>query len=776
MGSLCQPPNQRSMLIVEDDADARETLHATLTRRYPGLALHLAGGGQEALELFQELKPEIVMTDVQMPGMTGIEMAQQLLSLAPGTQIIVITAHRDTSLMLDCINMEVSRYLLKPIGSEFLFEAVDDCLRRIELEGKLKAQHEELVGSREQLRLALDSAALGTWDYRLDSGEIFWDERCRDMFGVEEGSSVDYRTALGRIHPEDRAGVEQALGEATSGTEGGYYQQEYRVIWQDGAVHWIDSHGRLYFDGAGVRRFIGANMDITARVRAREELQESEARYRGLFNSLQEGFSLNEAVLGADGVDYRFLEANPAFEKLAGRGRDYLVGRNLKEVFPELEERWLACLAAVATTGEPATLEHHAALSDRYYEVQVYSPSKGQVAALYSDVSERRKLQMEREKNERLESLGILAGGIAHDFNNILMAIAGNISLARTQLEHNHEVDARLEDSEKAVAKAAALTRQLLTFARGGEPVKKTLRTQALIREAASLFLSGGNCKAVLELPEDLWCLHADAGQIHQSLNNLILNAVQSMPGGGVLSIRAANQTVADGEGRGLPPGRYLKIVIADQGCGIAPELLSKIFDPYFTTKPTGSGLGLASVFSIVKRHEGSISVVSAPGQGTSFELLLPASSAGSEEARDPDPVPAPAKLPAVALDRAVLVMDDEAMIRNLAALMLTKLGYRAITCCDGSEAVTLYRESFEKKEPFAAVILDMTVPGGRGGKEAAQLIRAINQDAVLVISSGYSADPFLDLNKVVQVNATVAKPYNMKQLSEALAKVMGSA
>ena len=168
--------------------------------------------------------------------------------------------------------------------------------------------------------------------------------------------------------------------------------------------------------------------------------------------------------------------------------------------------------------------------------------------------------------------------------------------------------------------------------------------------------------------------------------------------------------------------------------------------------------------------------MVSAPGQGTSFELLLPASSAGSEEARDPDPVPAPAKLPAFALDRAVLVMDDEAMIRNLAALMLTKLGYRAITCCDGSEAVTLYRESFEKKEPFAAVILDMTVPGGMGGKEAAQLIRAINQDAVLVISSGYSADPFLDLNKVVQVNATVAKPYNMKQLSEALAKVMGSA
>ncbi|WP_183361254.1 response regulator [Geomonas limicola] len=703
------------MLIVEDDIDALDALRAALARRYPELNLVVATSGEQGLELFRQLRPQIVMSDIQMPGMSGIDMVRELRLLAPETRVVIITAHLESRLLLDCLNLNVSRYLVKPVENALLFQAVDDSLERIELEHQLKAQNAALWQSREQLRLALDAAALGTWDYRPGTGKVIWDERSQVMFGLE-GVQTDYRNVLSRIHPEDRNRVDLAVQRASGESIHGDYHQEFRVVWPDGSIHWISSQGKVFRDAAGETRFIGANLDISARVQATEQLQLSESRYRGLFSSLQEGFSLLEGVIGPDGIDYRFLEVNPAFERLTGLRREQLIGKQLSLVFPDLEERWLACLATVAITGQPARLEHRSQTSDRYYEVQVYSPEKGQVAALYLDLSERRKLQMEREKNERLESLGVLAGGIAHDFNNILMAITGNISLARLQLDKDSQVDARLEDSEKAVAKATALTRQLLTFARGGEPVRKSVCTQALICEAASLFLSGGNCKAELNLPEDLWQLNADPGQIHQALNNLILNGVQAMPGGGTLTLSAANQVIDTGYGRGLVPGRYLKIVISDQGCGISPELLTKIFDPYFTTKPKGSGLGLASVFSIVKRHEGAISVWSTPGSGTSFELLLPAANQGETALAEPVVETAPAPEQSFAQGQAILVMDDEEMIRNLASQMLTRLGYRTTTCSDGAQAVDLYRQNLEK-DPFAAVILDMTVPGGMGGQ-----------------------------------------------------------
>jgi len=767
--------SRHTLLIVEDDAETLGALQTALRRKYPELELALAGDGVQALELFDRLKPQLVLSDIQMPRMNGIELARKLRLRAPETQIIVITAFSDATLLLDCINLNVNRYLVKPVANEQLFRAVDDCLGRITLETRLAEQHQALVRRELQLRLALESAELGSWEYRPELGQVTWDERSCTMFGCSPAQSpvVDYQLAVGRIHPEDRPRIDAAVVRAAHGHDDGNYQEQFRVIWPDGSLHWLAAHGTLHRDSDGVRRLIGANLEVTDRVLATEQLQQSESRYRGLFRSLQEGFSLLEGIIGPDGIDYRFLEVNPAFERLTGLGRAQLIGQLLSRVFPDLEEHWLTCLAQVATTGTPAFLEHYSKSADRYYEIQVYSPEKGQVAALYLDVSERRKLQMEREKNERLESLGVLAGGIAHDFNNILMAIAGNISLARMQLDRDPTVDSRLEDSEKAVAKATALTRQLLTFARGGEPVKKSVNTQALICEAASLFLSGGNCKADLDLPDDLWPLNADAGQIHQALNNLILNAVQAMPEGGTLKLCAANHSVDAGNGRGLKPGAYLKILVQDQGSGIPVEHLPKIFDPYFTTKPKGSGLGLASVFSIVKRHEGAVSVWSSPGQGSSFELLLPAAVAQPAEYQTREQAAAAVPLPGSG--GPVLVMDDEEMIRNLASQMLTRLGYRTTTCCDGAQAVEIYQQNLVK-DPFAAVILDMTVPGGMGGKEAAHRIRALNPDAVLIISSGYAADPFIDEKREVQVNGLVAKPYSIKQLADELNRVIGSA
>jgi len=268
LGFSCQNQAKGSMLIVEDDSYARDSLRMILMRKYPLRNLHVAESGRAGLELFQELKPEIVMTDLRMPGMSGIAMVKAIRQLAPETQIIVITAHSDTDLLQDCVRIDVSRYLLKPIDKEALFEAVDDCLSRIELERKVKAQYEELGKKEEQLRLTLESANLGAWDYRLDTGEVFWDECCRNMYGLSEGDRIDFRTSMGRIHPEDRDAVERAVGAAVAGINSGNYHQEFRIEWQDGSVHWIASHGRVYFDQDGVNRFIGANQDITERKKA----------------------------------------------------------------------------------------------------------------------------------------------------------------------------------------------------------------------------------------------------------------------------------------------------------------------------------------------------------------------------------------------------------------------------------------------------------------------------------------------------------------------------
>ena len=387
------------------------------------------------------------------------------------------------------------------------------------------------------------------------------------------------------------------------------------------------------------------------------------------------------------------------------------------------------------------------------------------------DITERKRGEEEREKAERLESLGVLAGGIAHDFNNILTAIIGNISLARSKVGTEHAAAAQLAACEMALSKATDLARQLLTFSRGGEPVKVLVDPELLLREVVSFALHGSNCTAELSLQPGLWCLQADLGQLHQVMYNLVINALQAMPGGGTITVRAENKKLVSAKPQNLPPGRYLKIVVSDQGSGIPREFLGKIFDPYFTTKSDGTGLGLASVFSIVKRHGGSIDVASTPGKGAEFTLLLPADRGLAGAKGEIDEVAAVA--PALASGSTVLVMDDEEMIRVIASKMLEALGYQAATCADGARAVSMYRERLERGERFAAVILDMTVPGKMGGREAAKRMHDMDADAVLIISSGYSVDASNSQETSTIFSGSVAKPYNLQQLARELARVL---
>jgi PAS domain S-box-containing protein len=387
------------------------------------------------------------------------------------------------------------------------------------------------------------------------------------------------------------------------------------------------------------------------------------------------------------------------------------------------------------------------------------------IVVILTDITERELMRNELIKMQKLESIGVLAGGIAHDFNNILTGIMGNLSYAQVLLEPGHKARASLDSAEQASTRAAELTRQLLTFARGGEPIKQAASVAALINESLSLMLRGTKVRGEALVDADVWAVEVDAGQISQVLNNIVINAAQAMPDGGELRIFAENAIMDAGATPALAEGRYVRIRIVDTGCGVAPEMLDRIFEPYFTTKESGSGLGLASAYSIVTRHGGAAAVESKVGCGTTFTLHLPATLA--------TPATEPALEATHAATRSgrrrILVMDDETAICDIAKAMLGFLGYEADACADGAETVQLYQTALEADQVYAAVIMDLTIPGGMGGKEAARRILALHPAACLIVSSGYSHDPIMADYQAHGFCGVLTKPYNVTELGRTL-------
>jgi signal transduction histidine kinase/ActR/RegA family two-component response regulator len=400
-------------------------------------------------------------------------------------------------------------------------------------------------------------------------------------------------------------------------------------------------------------------------------------------------------------------------------------------------------------------------------EIIYYARQFNAVRIYATDITEHKKLQDELLKAQNLESLGVLAGGIAHDFNNLLTGILGNLSLARMQIDPEHGVVRRLEECEKAAIQARDLTHQLLTFARGGEPVKKLISPALLVREAASFILRGSNVKSVIEMADNLWCVEADSGQLNQALHNTLINAAQSMPGGGDVTVRAVNETLKADNPHQLPPGDYIRITIEDHGCGISEENLTKIFDPYFTTKPKGSGLGLSSVYSIVKKHGGTVEVSSTVGVGSTFTIHLPARPCVQSEDKV---VKTACQLTG---NGRILIMDDEDFIREIATDILEFMGYQVESCSNGREAVERFRTAMEINVAFDAVILDLTIPGGMGGKEAAALLLEIEPEAVLIVSSGYSSDPVISNYRQHGFSGAISKPFDTDTLARELGRLI---
>ncbi len=391
-------------------------------------------------------------------------------------------------------------------------------------------------------------------------------------------------------------------------------------------------------------------------------------------------------------------------------------------------------------------------------------------AGTHLDITARKRAEEELQKMEKLKSVGTLAGGIAHDFNNILMSLFGNISIAKLELNKDHPALKFLNEAEKSMNRATRLTNQLLTFARGGEPVKENVPLDELVEDIVRFDLSGSNVKPVFEPAANLWPAKVDKGQMQQVFSNLTINANQAMPDGGQLYINMKNEDLSEKSLFDLKPGKYIKVTVRDEGTGIGQKHLERIFDPYFTTKQEGNGLGLATTYSIVNRHGGHISVESVLGKGTVFTLHLPA----SEAHRLPKTGQAKAKPSATVQNARILVMDDEEMIRNIAVQILEKNGYEVQTAEDGKQTIEMYSQALDSGEPFDAVIMDLTIPGGMGGEAAIKEILILDPKAKCIVSSGYADDRIMANFTEYGFKDIVSKPYTLSLLQEVLSRVLG--
>jgi PAS domain S-box-containing protein len=495
--------------------------------------------------------------------------------------------------------------------------------------------------------------------------------------------------------------------------------------------------------------------EIEERTNVEEKLRASEQRYRALIETTNTGY----VILDVEG---KVVDANPEFVRLTGHDSlEEIKGRSVIEWTAEQDrmENGKAVARCLATGFIKDFTVNYVDAAGRITPIELNATVVGEgdslrILTLCRDISSRLRSDHMLQNAQKLESLGVLAGGIAHDFNNLLTGIFGYIEMARFSLPEGSKASDHINRAMSVFNRARELTRQLLTFSKGSAPVKKSVSVCSVLSETVRFALSGSNVSAKLDVPDTVWNCDADVHQISQVIDNLIINARQAMPLGGIISITARNVGRNKPVPLPLECGNYVMIIVNDSGIGIQPEILPRIFDPFFTTKQQGSGLGLATAYSIIRKHGGHIYAESTPGKGTKMTIYIPA-AIGQSEIRAPG-----TKRYALKHGSRVLVMDDEEFICNISATFLTAMGCSAACAANGHEALEMYRKAVKEGAPFELVILDLTIPGSMGGMQVLEELRTINSRVKAIASSGYSDDPIMAFPSGYGFMGKLSKPY----------------
>lgn len=769
MSTAAVYPDSPLVLVVDDDNAMRFLLAQAL--RQEGYEVIEAQNGEEGLMFYAQVHPEIVLMDALMPVMDGFTCCAQLRALPEGTltPVLMITCLDDQTSVDQAFAAGATDYVTKPIHWAVLRQRVRRLLETSRATRELRQQTERTRLSEEQLRLALDAAQMGTWSLDLASQTVTCSVNTAINLGFEPKiSEFSYPDFLAKIHPEDRPTVHQKMQQAIATL--GLFDLEFRVIWSDHSLHWVASKGQVYegADGRAVR-LTGVTMDVSDRRQAEQQIRQQAAL-----------LDITSDAIWVQDFNDQILFWNKGAENLYGWTASEAIGKSASELLcapnaPQTDDRarglieqgdWQGELQQVSQSGKAILV------ASRWTLMQDAAGQPKSILVVNSDITEQKKLEAQFLRAQRMESVGTLASGIAHDLNNSLAPILMSVQLLEKKI-HDPQSQQLLSILESNTRRSADLVKQVLSFVRGLEGQHTLLQVENLLQDigkiASQTFPRAIAVETSINTP-GLWAISGDATQLHQVLMNLCVNARDAMPDGGTLKLTAENLLIDEhyaGSHIDAKVGPYVVFTVSDTGMGIPGNYLDRIFEPFFTTKEIGkgTGLGLSTAIGIIKGHGGFITVQSEIDQGTTFKVYLPAHGVVEDQST------AVYHCLPRGQGELILVVDDEAAIRETTRISLETYGYEVITANDGIEAIALYAQH---RQQVNAVLIDMMMPS-MDGPMTIRMLQKLNPEVKIIAVSGLVSN-YDTLEKSGDgIQTFLPKPYTSEELLKNLQAVLSA-